>query len=85
LDAVGCAARCCRPGLIGDALGSWRPAYGNPATIEPIELRVADNSLAMVADGWHRLAAVVITNIPVEVLVSFSRTPDIQRPPSRDR
>jgi hypothetical protein len=35
-------------------------------------LKVSDNGYAMVAHGQHRLAAVVIANIPVELLVRMS-------------
>jgi hypothetical protein len=43
-----------------------------PRDDEPIELTVSDNGVAMVADGQHRLAAVVIANIPVKLLARFS-------------
>jgi hypothetical protein len=50
------------------AAGLWHPRYD-----EPIDLRVgSDNGDAMVTDGQHRLAAVVIANIPVKQLVRFS-------------
>jgi hypothetical protein len=49
------------------AAGLWHPRND-----EPIELKVSDNGDAMVADGQHRLAAVVIARQPVELLVRMS-------------
>lgn len=46
--------------------GLWQPRDD-----EPIELKVSDNGM-MVADGQHRLAAVVIANQPVKLLVRMS-------------
>jgi hypothetical protein len=45
--------------------GLWHPRDD-----EPIELKVSDH--AMVSDGAHRLAAVVIAKQPVELLVRMS-------------
>jgi hypothetical protein len=49
------------------AAGLWQPRDD-----EPIELKVSDNGLAMVADGQHRLAAVMIAGQPIELLVRMS-------------
>jgi hypothetical protein len=46
------------------ATGLWHPRDD-----QPIELKVSDNGYAMVADGQHRLAAVVIANRPVKLLI----------------
>lgn len=47
--------------------GLWHPRDD-----EPIELNVSDHGRVMVADGQHRLAAVVIAGQPVKLLVRMS-------------
>jgi hypothetical protein len=48
------------------AAGLWHPPND-----EPVELKVSDDHV-MVADGQHRLAAVVIVRRPVKLLVRTS-------------
>jgi hypothetical protein len=47
--------------------GLWHPSDD-----ELIELKVSNNGRAMVADGQHRLAAVVVAKQPVKLLVRMS-------------
>jgi hypothetical protein len=51
--------------------GIMRADLWKPREIEPVEPKVEDDGSTELQDGQHRLTAVVIANMPVELLVRF--------------